>query len=123
LGRAKSSRNFKQKQNKQMELNKPNNSEFEQYQKAKKQVEELKGFYSHLTFFVLAMGLLIFINLVYSPHYFWFLWTFCSWGIVVIFHGVFIFNWIPFLGRDWEDQKLAKYLLEEKKKINTNTYE
>nr|WP_314839536.1 2TM domain-containing protein [uncultured Flavobacterium sp.] len=106
-----------------MELNKPNNSEFEEYQKAKKQVEELKGFYLHLTFFVLAMALLIIINLVYSPHYLWFLWTFCTWGIAVIFHALLIFNWIPFFGKNWENQKLAKYLQQEKKKINTNTYE
>ena len=43
------------------------NHEYDRYQKARKQVEDIKGFYSHLASYILVMGLLIFINLRYSP--------------------------------------------------------
>ena len=102
-----------------MELNKPNNSEFVEYQIAKKQVEELKGFYSHLASFILVIGVLIFVNLKYSPQYLWFLWTFFSWGIGLTFHALRVFNLVPFLGKDWEERKIEQYIQEEKNKPNT----
>lgn len=104
-----------------MELNKPNDSEFEQYQIAKKQVEELKGFYSHLASFILVNGILMLINFRYSPNHLFFFWTFGSWGIGLLFHAIRVFNWIPFFGQNWEERKIQQYIKEENSK--TNTYE
>ena len=39
------------------------NTDLEKYQLAKQQVEEIKGFYSHLTSYIFVIGVLIFINL------------------------------------------------------------
>jgi len=39
----------------------------EKYERAKKRVEELKGFYSHLTLFLIINAILILINIVTSP--------------------------------------------------------
>jgi hypothetical protein len=92
------------------------NSEYERYQKAKKQVKEIKGFYAHLTSYIIVISFLIFINLKYSPEYFWFLWTMLSWGIGLFFHAVHVFNWFPFLNKDWEERKIKQFMEEEKNK-------
>ena len=101
-----------------MELIMDSNSDFENYQKAKKQVEEIKGFYSHLTFFIIFNAVIIFINLKYSPHHLWFLWTTFSWGIGLFFHALKVFNWFPFFGKSWEEKKMQQFIEEEKNKQN-----
>lgn len=101
-----------------MEVNRNSNSDFEKYQNAKKQVEEIKGFYSHLLSYLIVMGVLIFINLKYSPEYLWFLWTMTGWGIGLFFHAVKVFNWFPFIGKDWEEKKVQQFMDEEKNKSN-----
>ena len=72
------------------------NSEYERYQKAKKQVNEIKGFYGHLTSYVIVLAILIYINLKYTPEYLWFIWTMFGWGIGLFFHAVRVFDWFPF---------------------------
>lgn len=91
------------------------NNDFEKYQKAKKQVQEIKGFYGHLFSFVIVIGILIYINLRYSPEVLWFQWTFFGWGIGLFFHAVKVFNLIPFFGKDWEEKKIQEFMEEEKK--------
>jgi hypothetical protein len=95
------------------------NEEYEKYNRAKKEVEEIKGFYGHLVSFVLVMLFLIFINLKYSPEYLWFFWPLLGWGIGLVFHGMKVFNYTPFLGKDWEERKMKEFMNQEKK----NKYE
>lgn len=95
-----------------------NNSDYERYQKAKKQVEEIKGFYIHAFCYVIVVLILMYINLRYSPQYLWFLWTTCGWGIGLFFHAVRVFNWMPFLNKDWEEKKIKQFMEEEKNKEN-----
>lgn len=95
------------------------NQEFERYQKAKKQVEEIKGFYGHLISFVVVMAVLLFINLRYSPQYLWFFWPLLGWGIGLLFHGMKVFNYTPFFGKNWEERKLKEFMDQEKQ----NKYE
>ena len=90
-------------------------NEFERYQKAKKQVEEIKGFYGHLASYILVMGLLIFINLLYTPQYLWFVWSMLGWGIGLFFHAMKVFNWFPFFNKEWEEKKIKQYMEQEKK--------
>ena len=90
-------------------------TDFEKYQKAKEEVEEIKGFYSHIISYVLVISFLLFINLKYSPEHLWFFWTAISWGIGLFFHAVKAFNWFPFFGKDWEQKKI-QHLIEEEKK-------
>lgn len=92
------------------------NSEYERYQKAKKQVKEIKGFYGHLTSYMIVLAILIYINLKYTPEYLWFIWTMFGWGIGVFFHAVRAFNWFPFLNKDWEERKIRQYMDEDKNK-------
>jgi len=92
------------------------NNDYERYQRARKQVEEIKGFYIHLTVYVLVMAGLIYINLRYSPQYLWFLWTMVSWGIGLLFHAMKVFSWFPFFNKDWEERKIKQYMEEEHKR-------
>jgi hypothetical protein len=94
--------------------------EYERYQRAKKQVEEIKGFYGHLVSFLAVNAFLLFINLKYSPQELWFLWPFMGWGIGLLLHGLKAFNYMPFLGKEWEAKKLKQYLEEEKRQQHGN---
>ena len=93
-------------------------SDFEKYQKAKQQVEEIKGFYSHLTSYVVVIAVLVYINLRFSPEYLWFLWTAAGWGLGLLSHANKVFGWLPYLGKDWEQRKLKQFMDEEQSKEN-----
>lgn len=88
------------------------------YSKARKRIEEIKGFYGHIfSFIIINIGLFV-INSVTSPNYlwfdYWFYWQLLIWGIGLFFHGLKIFNLIPFFGRKWEDRKIEEILEKEK---------
>jgi hypothetical protein len=33
-----------------------------------------------------------------------------GWGIGSDFHGLKVFNFMPFLGQDWEEQKIKEFM-------------
>ena len=49
-----------------------------------------------------------------SPDALWFYWPLLGWGIGVLFHGMKVFNITPFLGRNWEEQKIRELMEKEK---------
>jgi transcriptional regulator with XRE-family HTH domain len=73
-------------------------------------VRKLKGFYIHLVQYVVTIGIFAVINLLTLPHYFWVKWIALGWGLGVLFHGLRVFNQIPFLNGDWERQQVEKRL-------------
>jgi len=89
---------------------------YEKYKKAQKQVREIKGFYTHLFIYSIVMIGLVYINLRFSPQYLWFIWSMSGWGIGLIFHGMKAYNYTPFLGKNWEEQKIKEYMEKEKNK-------
>ena len=92
----------------------------ERYLKAQKKVYEIKMFYENLFSYIGVNIILIIINLLTSPQYLWFFWPLLSWEIGVIFHAMSVFNYLPFLGKDWEERKLKAFIEEEKNKIKRN---
>lgn len=90
--------------------------EQQKYERARKRVEELKGFYGHLSAYVVINIFLATINLVQSPNNIWFYWTTAGWGIGVIFHAIKVYNYSPFLGRDWEERKMREFIEREEEK-------
>ena len=60
-------------------------------EKTKKEVEEIKGFYTHLIAYLLINVGLLTINLVISPGELWFYWLLLGWGIGIYFHGMGVF--------------------------------
>lgn len=93
----------------------------ERYLKAVKRVEDIKGFYGNLAAYIVVNTGLIILNLVTSPDQIWFIWPLLGWGIGVAFHGMRVFNYMPFLGREWEEKKMKQFMDAEKR--NGNTWE
>ena len=84
----------------------------DRYFKAKKRVEEIKGFYGNLiSYIVVNLGLLV-INLVTSPKYLWFFWPMLGWGIGLASHALKVYG----VGRAWEEKQIRKILDKEQSK-------
>jgi len=82
------------------------------YEKARKRVKELKGFYSHLIVYIFVNILLIMINLLTDSSSWWFIYSLLGWGIGLATHGLntFVSNkW----GRDWEERKIKELLSKD----------
>jgi hypothetical protein len=95
-----------------------NYSEEERYNLAKKRVQEVKGFYGNLTAYIVINAFFVVINLLTSPEHLWFYWPMLGWGIGVIFHGLRVFNYMPFLSKDWEERKMKEFMEEEERRKN-----
>ncbi|MCF6181644.1 2TM domain-containing protein [Lutibacter sp.] len=85
-------------------------TEEDKYIRAKKKVDNLKGFYSNLLAYVLVIPFLIFINYKTSPGYYWFWWPMFGWGIGICFHAFNVFNYKIGLGKDWEERKIKEFM-------------
>jgi len=93
-----------------MELNL---TEQERYYQAKKRVEAIKGFYGNLIAYVIFNGFFLILNLLTSPNELWFYWPLLGWGVGVLFHGMKVFNYSPFLSKDWEERKLKEFIEDQ----------
>ena len=86
------------------------------YNKAKKEVENLKGFYANATIYVVIISALVYINLRYTPEFYWFFFPMFGWGIGVVFHAVGVMGF----GKSWEEKKIKEFMSKEKSNgINT----
>jgi hypothetical protein len=92
----------------------------ENYKKAAKKVQDIKGFYSHLFWYIVINVMLLFLNLKYSPEHLWFFYTTLGWGIGVIGHAVGVFGNNIWLSKEWENRQLDKIIQEEKNKQTQN---
>ena len=99
--------------------------------RAKKRVEELKGFYVHLTVFVLVniliSGVIIYGRMSHGESFGEALFSFGTfttaifWGIGLAFHALKVFN--PIFGKGWEERQIQKYIekdKEEAERFNKN---
>jgi hypothetical protein len=86
------------------------------YYRAKKRVEELKGFYGSLISYCIVMPILIYVNLTYMPKFHWFWFSLGGWGFGLIMHAFKVFGY----SSNWEERKIQEILRkeEEQKKWN-----
>ncbi|WP_297983951.1 2TM domain-containing protein [uncultured Chryseobacterium sp.] len=80
---------------------------------AQKQVKRIKGFYNHLTVYVLVNLFLSGIKFFKNPDtwleidnfslIFW-------WGCAVAIHGIAVFGQSQFFGSDWEERKINELM-------------
>lgn len=89
-------------------------NEQESYRVARRQVRRLKGFYIHLTVYVLVNALLLLTNLVFSPGVWWFYWPLLGWGTGVAAHAVSVFGLSGSPGKAWEERKIKELLDKQK---------
>jgi hypothetical protein len=99
------------------------------YERAKKRVEGIKGFYGHLGAYVivnllvlLTSGKTIFIlvntsSLQDVDFLNWIDWnvfgTPIIWGVFLGVHAITVFGKNPFLGKTWEERQIKKYMEQE----------
>ena len=93
--------------------------------RAKKRVEELKGFYIHFAVYVAVNTFITTMKVIRDMdegnsfgEAFWDFGTFAVWffwGIGVFFHGVKVFSYNPIFGKDWEERQIQKYMERDKK--------
>lgn len=92
--------------------------------RAKKRIKDLKGFYSHLTvyilvnIFILAASTNIFTNISNDQYAIWgYLSTPIFWGIGLLIHAIFVF--VPSFGflKKWEDRKMKELMEKDNRNI------
>lgn len=94
-----------------METSADYSDENKAYFRAKKRVEELKGFYGNVISYCCVIPFLIFINLRYSPGFQWFWFSALGWGFGVVMHAFKVFGY----SSDWEERKIREILEKENK--------
>jgi hypothetical protein len=80
------------------------------YYKAKRQVEELKGFYGNFTTYCIVIPSLALINYYTYWDHKWFFYPMLGWGLGVLFHGISVFGY----GKSWEERKIQEIINKEK---------
>jgi uncharacterized protein YqhQ len=100
--------------------------DLEKKERAKKRVEELKGFYIHFAVYIVVNMFMTVFKVVRNIHegetfgeaFFdsstFFIWFF--WGIGVVFHAAKVFSYNPFFGKDWEERQIHKFMHDDENK-------
>lgn len=96
-------------------------SDTEKYKKAKKRVDDIKGFYIHLTIYCVVNFVLLLIaadvfnglDAIHFPHWAHFTTPF-FWGIGLFFHGLHVFGRNISFFRNWEERKIKEYMDKDK---------
>jgi two-component system LytT family sensor kinase len=86
------------------------------YVRAVKRVEKLKEFYQNLASYCIVIPFLIFINLRFSPGFYWFWFPMFGWGIGLTFHFLEVNNYTIFLGKNWEEKKIEQLMKKQQNK-------
>ncbi len=90
--------------------------EQERYARARRRVEEIRGFYEHLALYIAVNLLLIGINMLVSPNSLWFYWVTFFWGIGVVLHGFGVYVEGRIFGRAWEEKKIREIMEREERR-------
>ena len=86
------------------------NTEETRYQEAKERVKAIKGFYIHLTVYVIVNLFLFALNMIVSPDILWFIWPLLGWGVAVAIHALSVFGFVPRFDTDWEERKIRELM-------------
>lgn len=92
--------------------------------RAKKRLEELKGFYWHLAAYIgvnsfisissvvgrMSSGASFLEVLDFGTFAVWFFW-----GIGLFFHGMKVFSYNPVFSKQWEERQIQKYIEKDRK--------
>lgn len=107
--------------------------EFEQdkYERAKKKVDDIKGFYTHLTVYLVINTLLILIQTgifrtgfieVGMPSWSYFTTPF-FWGIGLAAHGVYVFQDRFTFFKNWEERKIQEYMDKDEEEFRNTKWD
>ena len=93
------------------------NSEEAKYERAKKRVRAVSGFYKHLAVYIIVNTVLILIKYFKEDKDFYEFNTFSTaffWGIGLAFHALGVFYNHVFFGKNWEDRKIREIMEKDK---------
>jgi len=99
------------------------------YEKAKKRVEEIKGFYTHVAIYVIINLLLLLFNLgvfqnglinLHIPNWSLFTTPF-FWGIGLLGHGLYVFGGGMKWYQRWEDRKIRQFMEDEEREMRSTS--
>jgi 2TM domain len=82
----------------------------EDYERAKRRVNQLKGFYSNLIAYIVVVTFLGVVNYLTSPGTWWFLFVAFIWGIFIVAHGLSVYSKRGIFSKEWEDKKIKEYM-------------
>ena len=71
-------------------------------------VENIKSFYLNLVSYLAINIILVIVNYLTTPNYWWFYWVTIFWGLAVILHGAKVFITDRKLGKKWEEKKIKE---------------
>lgn len=80
------------------------------YIRAKKHVDELKGFYGGTMAYCIVIPFLIYINIQTSPGFHWFWFPLFGWGLGMVIHAFQVFGY----GANWEERKIREIMNKDK---------
>ncbi len=85
------------------------------YKRVAKRVKNIKGFYIHLTAYLVVNSYIFFANLLHTGFrtaLYSMVGTGVFWGIGIFFHWFSVFGKNFFFSKEWEERKIKK-LMEE----------
>ena len=88
----------------------PEEAYAQSYKRAKQRVEQVRGFFVHLTVYLAVNAFLFILNMITSPDNLWFYWPLIGWGIAVLLQAVSVFGPSSRLGHRWEERKIHEYM-------------
>lgn len=96
------------------------NYNHDKLERAKKRVNEIKGFYIHLAVY-LVINIFILVNIGLQSNNFWHWGHFITpffWGIGLFFHWINTFGKNPFFSKNWEERQIKKYMDRDREDAN-----
>ncbi len=104
-------------------------NELTKYERAKKRVAQIRGFYNHLAAYIIVNAILLLLRnkitfilisktALGNPDFLnWIDWNIYGtpiiWGVILMFHAIKVFGKISFLGSKWEERQLERFMKEE----------
>lgn len=82
------------------------------FEKAKEKVEKIKGFYYHLTIYLVFVPFFIWLNYL-GTDFPWAIFPIFGWGLGVLGHAAETFSWNFLFGKGWEERKIKEYMDRE----------
>lgn len=94
----------------------------EQYQYARKRIQQKKRLLQHFIIFLAGSILLIIINPVLGigKEFFiknWFAWAILIWALLFLVHALNVSLFHKFMGKEWEDRQLEKLKAKQEQRI------
>lgn len=91
-----------------------NHRQEEAYLRAKKKVENLKGFYWNLITYIVVIPILAYINYLTTWNEIkWFWFPMAGWGVGLLLHAFSVFGTDKVFGSDWEEKKVKEFMDKE----------